>query len=36
MQAEQRYVIKSFVEEGMKRLEIIDVMNKHLGADALQ
>jgi hypothetical protein len=36
MEVEQRYVIKFFVEEGMKRAEIIDPLNKDYGRDALQ
>jgi hypothetical protein len=31
-----RYVIKFFMEEVMKAVEIIDRLNKHYGWDALQ
>jgi hypothetical protein len=33
---EQRYVIKFFMEKGMKGVEIIDRLKKHHGRDALQ
>jgi hypothetical protein len=36
MEVESRYVIKFFVEEGMKGVEITDRLNKHHGRDALQ
>jgi hypothetical protein len=36
MEAEQRYVINLFLEEGMKGVEIIPRLNKHYGKDALQ
>jgi hypothetical protein len=36
MEVEQRYVVKFFVEEGMKRVEIIHNLNKHHDGDALQ
>jgi hypothetical protein len=36
MEAEQRSVIKFFVEEGMKGVEIVDRLNEHYGGDALQ
>jgi hypothetical protein len=36
MEVEQWYVIKFFVEEDMKGMEIIDRLNKHYGRDALQ
>jgi hypothetical protein len=32
----QRYVLKSFMEEGMKGVEIIERLNEHSGRDALQ
>jgi hypothetical protein len=33
---EQRYVVKFFVESGMKGAEIIDSLNRHHSRDALQ
>jgi hypothetical protein len=36
MKAEQTYVIKVFVEEGMKGVEIIDKLNNHYDLDALE
>jgi hypothetical protein len=33
---EQRYVVKFFMEEGVKGIGIIDRLNKHSGRDALQ
>jgi hypothetical protein len=36
MEVEQRCVIKFFVKEGMRRADIIDMLNKHYGGDALQ
>jgi hypothetical protein len=36
IEMERRYVIKFFVEEGMKEVEIIDRLNKHYGWDAIQ
>jgi hypothetical protein len=35
-EVEQRYVIKFFVEKGMKGVKIIDRLNKHYRGDALQ
>jgi hypothetical protein len=35
-QGEQRYVIKFFVEEGVKGVEIMDRLNQHYDGDALQ
>jgi hypothetical protein len=36
MEVEQRGVIKFFVREGMKEVEIIDKLNKRYGEDARQ
>jgi hypothetical protein len=36
MEVEQRYVIKFFMEEGMKEVEIINRLNKHYSRGALQ
>jgi hypothetical protein len=36
MEVEQRYVIKFFVEEGMKGVKITGRLNKHYGGDAFQ
>jgi hypothetical protein len=36
MDVEQGYVIKFFMEEGMKGVEIIHRLNEHYGEDALQ
>jgi hypothetical protein len=36
MEVEQRYVIKFFLEEGMKGVEIIYRLNEHYGRDALE
>jgi hypothetical protein len=35
MEVEQTYIIKFFVEEGAKGVEIIDRLNKDYGRDAL-
>jgi hypothetical protein len=36
MEAEQRHFINFFVKEGVKRVEIIDRLNKYYGGDAIQ
>jgi hypothetical protein len=36
MEVKQSYAIKFFLEKGMKRMEIIDRLNKYDGRDALQ
>jgi hypothetical protein len=36
MEVKQRYVIKFCVEEGIKKVEIIDRMNKHYSRDVRQ
>jgi hypothetical protein len=36
MEVEQRYAIKFFVEEGMKGVEIINMLTKYYCGDALQ
>jgi hypothetical protein len=36
MEGEQRHVIKSFVEEGMKGAKIIDRLNIQYGRDTIQ
>jgi hypothetical protein len=34
MELEQRYVIKLFVQEGMKQIEVIDRLDKHYDRNA--
>jgi hypothetical protein len=36
MKAEQTYIIKFFVEEGMKGVEIINKLDNHYSLDALE
>jgi hypothetical protein len=36
MEREQRSIIRFFMEEGMKGVEIIDGLNEYYGRDAIQ